>query len=43
MQKNWGSTRLGAHTYGASNDERKHADLLIERILLLEATRTSSA
>lgn len=36
MQKNWGFTKLAAHTYAESIDEMKHADLLIHRILFLE-------
>ena len=36
MQKNWGYTKLSAHTYAESIDEMKHADRLIHRILFLE-------
>ena len=36
MQKNWGYTKLAAHTHAESIDEMKHADLLIDRILFLE-------
>jgi len=38
MCDNWGYERLGAHTKKESIDEMKHAEALIERILLLEGT-----
>jgi bacterioferritin len=35
MLKNWGLDRLGEHSHHESVDEMKHADKLIERILLM--------
>jgi bacterioferritin len=34
--RHWGVTKLGKHEYNESIDEMKHADALIERILLLD-------
>jgi bacterioferritin len=36
MLKNWGFERLAKHEYEESIDEMKHADRLVERVLLLE-------
>jgi bacterioferritin len=36
MYKNWGLEKLNEHEYAESIDEMKHADLLIERILMLD-------
>lgn len=36
MWKNWGFERMAKHEYESSVEEMKHADRLIERILLLE-------
>jgi bacterioferritin len=38
MCDNWGYNKLGDHTKKESIDEMKHAEVLIERILLFEGT-----
>ncbi|WP_431284460.1 bacterioferritin [Humitalea sp. 24SJ18S-53] len=34
--RHWGVTKLGAHEYKESIEEMQHADILIERILMLD-------
>ncbi len=36
MYRNWGLAKLGAHEYRESIEEMKHADQLVERILMIE-------
>jgi bacterioferritin len=36
IYKHWGLTRLGEHEYHESIEEMKHADKLVERILMLD-------
>jgi bacterioferritin len=36
MQSHWGLKKLGEHEYHESIEEMKHADALVQRILLLE-------
>jgi bacterioferritin len=36
MLKNWGFERMAKHEYEESIGEMKHADMLVERVLLLE-------
>jgi bacterioferritin len=36
MQRHWGLAKLGEHEYQESIEEMKHADALIERILVLD-------
>ncbi|HSL20386.1 MAG TPA: bacterioferritin [Vicinamibacterales bacterium] len=40
MAHNWGYHKIGAHIRKQSIDEMRHAELLIERILFLDATPT---
>jgi bacterioferritin len=37
MQENWGLTKLAKHTRAESIDEMRHAEVLTDRILFLEA------
>ena len=37
MQQNWGLVKLAKHTYEESIDEMKHAEVLTDRLLFLEA------
>jgi bacterioferritin len=37
MQANWGYTKLAAHTRAESIDEMRHAEILTDRILFLDA------
>lgn len=37
MQENWGYSKLAAHTRAESLDEMRHAEILTDRILFLEA------
>ena len=37
MQANWGYTKLAAHTRAESIDEMRHAEVLTDRILFLDA------
>lgn len=37
MQENWGLVKLAKHTYDESIDEMKHAEVLTDRLLFLEA------
>ena len=37
MQENWGLTKLAKHTRAESFDEMRHAEILTDRILFLEA------
>lgn len=36
MMRHWGFEKMGQHEYDESIDEMKHADLLIERIFMLD-------